>query len=88
MSLNSEVLKQIISERLNTTECYVEDMSGGCGQAFAVIIVSNEFNGKNKLMRSRLVNGKLKDEIASIHAFTQKNFTPEEFQIQRINFNI
>lgn len=88
MSLNSDSLRQIISERLNTTECYVEDMSGGCGQAFAVIIVTNEFNGLNKLKRSRLVNGKLKDEIASIHAFTQKNFTPEEFQVQRSNFNI
>ena len=34
---------------------------GGCGQAFAVIIVSTEFQGKNKLMRSRLVNTKLKE---------------------------
>jgi len=39
-------------------------------------------------MRSRFVNTKLKEIIASIHAFTQKNFTPEEFETQRANFNI
>lgn len=61
---------------------------GGCGQAFAVIIVSPEFQGKNKLMRSRMVNNQLKQEIAAIHAFTQKNFTPEEFETQRANYNV
>ncbi|KAK6453894.1 uncharacterized protein RJT20DRAFT_3886 [Scheffersomyces xylosifermentans] len=60
----------------------VEDMSGGCGQAFAVIIVSSVFQGKNKLMRHRMVNTALKEEIASIHAFTQKGFTPEEWTKQ------
>ncbi|ODQ59946.1 hypothetical protein WICANDRAFT_62522 [Wickerhamomyces anomalus NRRL Y-366-8] len=86
--MNADLLKQTIFERLNPTEVFVEDMSGGCGQAFAVIIVSTEFQGKNKLMRSRLVNTKLKEEIAAIHAFTQKNFTPEEFEVQRSNYNI
>lgn len=57
-------------------------MSGGCGQAFAVVIVSARFEGKNKLMRHRLVNTALKDEIASIHAFTQKGFTPDEWVAQ------
>lgn len=44
---------------------------GGCGQAFEVVIVSNIFIGKNKLLRHRLVNKALRDEIMSIHAFTQ-----------------
>lgn len=30
-------------------------------------------------MRHRLVNNALKEEIATIHAFTQKNFTAEEW---------
>lgn len=82
MSLNAESLKQIIQERLEAPLVQVEDMSGGCGQAFAVIIVSPVFKGKNKLMRHRLVNTALKEEIAAIHAFTQKGFTPEEWQAQ------
>ncbi|CAI5755807.1 unnamed protein product [Candida verbasci] len=82
MSLTSDSLKNIIQERLNADLVQVEDMSGGCGQAFAVIIVSKLFQGKNKLARHRLVNNELKNEIASIHAFTQKGFTPEEWQQQ------
>ena len=81
-TLTTESLQQIIKERLQATLVQVEDMSGGCGQAFAVIIVSPIFKGKNKLMRHRLVNHALKDEIASIHAFTQKGFTPDEWVAQ------
>lgn len=82
MSLTAESLKSIIQERLEASLVQVEDMSGGCGQAFAVVIVSPLFKGKNKLMRHRLVNNALKEEIAAIHAFTQKGFTPEEWQAQ------
>lgn len=82
MSITADILKEIIQERLEASLVQVEDMSGGCGQAFAVIIVSPVFQGKNKLMRHRLVNNKLKEEIAAIHAFTQKVFTPEEWTTQ------
>ncbi|KAM9923712.1 hypothetical protein OXX59_004998 [Metschnikowia pulcherrima] len=82
MSLTADSLKEIIAERLEAALVQVEDMSGGCGQAFAVIIVSPKFKGKNKLMRHRMVNTALKDEIAAIHAFTQRGFTPEEWKDQ------
>lgn len=82
MALTADSLKEIIQERLLANLVQVEDMSGGCGQAFAVIIVSDAFKGKNKLMRHRLVNGALKEEIAAIHAFTQKGFTSEEWKAQ------
>lgn len=81
-ALTADIFKQIIQERLQASLVQVEDMSGGCGQAFAVIIVSPVFQGKNKLMRHRLVNNSLKEEIANIHAFTQKGFTPEEWVAQ------
>lgn len=82
MSLTADTLKSLIEDKLEATLVQVEDMSGGCGQAFAVIIVSPLFVGKNKLARHRLVNSALKEEIASIHAFTQKGFTPEEWKAQ------
>lgn len=87
MSLTAETLTQIIKERLQATEVEVQDMSGGCGQAFAVIIVSDVFLGKNKLARHRLVNASLKDEISQIHAFTQKVFTVNEWEEQKKMFN-
>ncbi|KAK9322703.1 bola protein [Lipomyces orientalis] len=78
--ISSSHMDTVIRERLNATHVKVDDISGGCGQAFEVIIVSPLFVGKNVLMRHRLVNSALKDEIASIHAFTQKDYTPEEWQ--------
>jgi stress-induced morphogen len=69
--LTTEYLDKVIRERLNATHVEVNDQSGGCGQAFEVIIVSDQFVGKNKLFRHRLVNKALHEEIAAIHAFTQ-----------------
>lgn len=81
--LSQETLTAAIKERLEASEVEVQDMSGGCGQAFAVIIVSDVFTGKNKLARHRMVNAALKDEIAEIHAFTQKVFTNAEWDEQK-----
>lgn len=53
--------------------------TGGCGQAFNSLIVSSQFQGLNSLKRHRLVNAALKDEIATIHAWTAKCQTPDEY---------
>lgn len=87
MVLTSETLTQIIKDRLQAVEVEVQDMSGGCGQAYAVIIVSDIFLGKNKLARHRLVNSALKEEISEIHAFTQKVFTVAEWEEQKKLFS-
>lgn len=47
---------------------------------FEAIIVSPIFEKKMTLARHRLVNGVLKQEIAAIHAWTSKCFTPEEWE--------
>lgn len=54
--------------------------TGGCGQAFHAIIVSPQFDKKTTLARHRLVNSVLKDEIAAIHAWTPKCYTPEQWE--------
>ncbi|QPG73549.1 hypothetical protein FOA43_000861 [Brettanomyces nanus] len=81
--LNSDQLVKTIKTRLQANEVEVQDMSGGCGQAFAVIIVSDIFKGKNKLTRHRMVNNALSEEISQIHAFTQKVFTTDEWEEQK-----
>ncbi|KAL6852743.1 hypothetical protein ACO1O0_007291 [Amphichorda felina] len=73
-------LRDTITERLQATHVEVTDMSGGCGQAFTSLIISPQFQGLNSLKRHRLVNAALKDEIASIHAWTAKCKTPDEWQ--------
>ncbi|KIV96121.1 hypothetical protein PV10_00025 [Exophiala mesophila] len=64
----------------STTHISIQDMSGGCGQAFNAIIVSPEFDKKSLLARHRLVNNALKDEIKAIHAWTPKCLTPEQWE--------
>jgi stress-induced morphogen len=58
-------------------------VQGGCGQAFSAVIVSPQFEKKTSLARSRLVNTTLKAEIAAIHAWTMKCYTPEQWEKQR-----
>lgn len=58
----------------------VSDVSGGCGQAYDVVIVSDAFDGLNTLKRHRMVNELLKDEIAQLHAFSQKTYTVAQYE--------
>ncbi|XP_067949608.1 bolA-like protein 3 [Watersipora subatra] len=45
----------------------VEDISGGCGAMFDVIIESTEFQGKKLVQQHMMVNRVLKLEIADMH---------------------
>lgn len=55
------------------------DESDGCGGKFNAVIVSSDFEGKSLLQRHRLVNGALSEELKTIHAFSQKTFTPQQW---------
>jgi stress-induced morphogen len=78
--INAQDLEITIRSKLDATHVELEDTSGGCGQMFEAIIVSSKFKGKTTLMRHRLVNGELKEEIAKVHAWTQKCYTEEEWE--------
>jgi hypothetical protein len=47
------------------------------------VIVSPQFDKKSSLARNRLVNSALKAEIAAIHAWSPKCYTPEQWEVQR-----
>lgn len=64
---------------VNTHMQEVKDISGGCGQSFEAVIVSAQFEGKPLLARHRSVNECLAEELTTIHAFTQKTYTPEQW---------
>ncbi|QSZ31146.1 hypothetical protein DSL72_000709 [Monilinia vaccinii-corymbosi] len=81
--VSAEALKLKITDLLNASHVEIEDMSGGCGQAFSALIVSPKFEKKTTLARHRLVNGALKTEIAAIHAWTPKCYTPEQWEKQK-----
>ncbi|GAA5968114.1 hypothetical protein JCM8115_001744 [Rhodotorula mucilaginosa] len=81
MPVTSEALEsKIRASWPDVTHVQVFDVSGGCGASYEVVIVSPSFAGKTTLKKHREVNDKLKEEIAELHAFTQKTFTPEQFE--------
>ncbi|KAF9230642.1 bola protein [Melanogaster broomeanus] len=47
---------------------------------YFVLLVSEAFEGKTTLARHRLVNETLKAQIAQMHAFSQKTFTPKQYE--------
>ncbi|GAM85519.1 hypothetical protein ANO11243_035260 [Dothideomycetidae sp. 11243] len=77
--ITPDALRAVLLEKLGATHVEIEDMSGGCGQMYEALIISPQFAKKTTLARHRLVNGLLKEEIAAIHAWTPKCYTPEEW---------
>ncbi|KAI0751297.1 bola protein [Daedaleopsis nitida] len=61
------VIHQKLTEKFRPTELHVEDVSGGCGTFYNIIIASEEFKGLPLVKQQRLVNQTLKEEIQGIH---------------------
>lgn len=76
-------IREKLVKELEAEHCQVTDLSDGCGAKFEVLVVSKKFEGKPLLARHRLVNGVLEKELKSIHAFSQKTLTPEQWKLQQ-----
>ncbi|KAI0773832.1 bola-like protein [Fomes fomentarius] len=61
------VIHQKLTEKFKPTELHVQDISGGCGTFYNIIIASEEFVGLPLVKQQRLVNQALKEEIEGIH---------------------
>ncbi|KAI1000282.1 hypothetical protein K3495_g7914 [Podosphaera aphanis] len=84
-NVSEESLREKIKQQLEAIHVDIEDMSGGCGQAYSVTIVSSLFEKKSSLRRHRLVNTTLKDEISAIHAWSAKCLTPTQWETLKTN---
>ncbi|ORY85723.1 bola protein [Protomyces lactucae-debilis] len=78
--VDRQQLDTAIRSRLAATHVEIEDISGGCGQAYEVVIVSGKFEGLRTLQRHKLVMKELMEEVKAVHAFTQRDYTPAEWQ--------
>ncbi|KAG0207555.1 hypothetical protein BGX28_001218 [Mortierella sp. GBA30] len=78
-----DTLSAACNEKLGATHVEGKDISGGCGQNFEIKIVSPMFEGKTTLQKHRMVNEALKEQIALVHAFSQKSFTPAQWEAQQ-----
>ncbi|KAH9982025.1 bola-like protein [Russula compacta] len=80
MPVTPQELEAAIRAAIQVTHVEVEDTSSGCGESYSVLIVSKEFEAKTTLARHRIVNQVLKTQISQIHAFTQKTWTPQQWE--------
>lgn len=58
---------KMLQERFQPAKLEVQDVSGGCGSMFAILVESTEFKGIPMVKQHRLVNELLKDEISQWH---------------------
>ncbi|KAG2348395.1 bola-like protein [Suillus weaverae] len=79
MPVTVEDLERAIRVAFPVSHLAIEDQSSGCGSSYAILLVSEVFEGKNTLARHRLINQALKQEISQLHAFSQKSFTPAQY---------
>ncbi|KAF8707569.1 BolA IbaG family, partial [Rhizoctonia solani] len=80
MPISAASLETSLRNTFEPTHLEIQDTSNGCGENYAVVIVSKVFEGKMTLARHRLVNELLKDEISQMHAFSQKTYTPQQWE--------
>ncbi|KIM37930.1 hypothetical protein M413DRAFT_448191 [Hebeloma cylindrosporum] len=80
MPIDTIALEKAIKRAIPVTHLEIEDQSSGCGENYAIVLVSEAFQGKTTLARHRMVNDLLKDQIAQMHAFSQKTYTPTQYE--------
>ncbi|KAJ8583432.1 bola-like protein [Rhizopogon salebrosus TDB-379] len=79
MPVTVEDLDRAVRAAFPVSHLEIEDQSSGCGSSYAILLVSEVFQGKNTLARHRLINQALKQEISQLHAFSQKSYTPKQY---------
>ncbi|KAI0921936.1 hypothetical protein AcW1_004218 [Taiwanofungus camphoratus] len=65
-----------LTEKFSPTELQVQDVSGGCGTFYQIIISSEAFKGVPTVKQHRMVNETLKTEIEGIHGLQLKTSVP------------
>ncbi|KAJ1876330.1 hypothetical protein LPJ57_004544 [Coemansia sp. RSA 486] len=68
---SKEIIEQRINENIGDIQLIqTEDLSGGCGSMFNLLIVSDKFKGLTRLKQHRLVHQALGEITKEIHALT------------------
>ncbi|KAF8870636.1 bola protein [Gymnopilus junonius] len=75
MPIDTIALEKAIKRAIPVTHLEIEDQSSGCGESYAIVLVSDAFEKKTTLQRHRMVNELLKDQIAQMHAFSQASIS-------------
>lgn len=79
--MHPDQIKQLILAGMTCEHLAID----GDGQHFEAVVVSREFEGKNRVQRQQRVYQTLKEKLDSgeLHALSFKTLTPEEWGVQR-----
>ena len=64
---------------LDASRVEVTAEGSGCGQKLQILVVAKDFEGLTMIKQHRLVNTVAKDELAKVHAFNVKTYTPAKW---------
>ncbi len=88
MRIQSAIKEKITAQLAPVSLEVIDDSASHAGHAgahpegeshFKVIVVSDKFNGKNRVERQRMVYEAIKDEMSNhVHALELKTLTPTE----------
>ena len=85
-SIMSRIGNKLRASLPTLVDLVIKDKSGGCGQALLVIVVATEFSDLKLLERQQKVNAILAEEIAQVHAFELKTWTPDLWEKKRSEY--
>ncbi len=75
--MQPQAIEKLIQNHIN---CHSVSVQSDDLTHFTAVIVSEDFEGKSKIMRHRLVYAALGDHMQSdIHAFSFQSYTPTEY---------
>jgi len=76
LSEGENLIYKKLVDKFSPSELDVQDISGGCGDFYAIKIASEAFKGLSTLNQHRLVTRVLKEEIEGIHGLQVKTIPP------------
>ena len=79
-------IEEKVRAGLDVSDFLLQDKSGGCGQSFLLIVISQAFKDVKLLDRQRQVNEILSQEIQELHALELKTWTPEQWESKKSQY--
>ena len=71
-------IEDILKKEFSPQKMLVQDVSGGCGSFYSIVIASSKFNGISTVKAHRLVNAALKDIIKEIHGLQLRTLPADD----------
>lgn len=71
-------IEDILRKEFSPKDMLVQDVSGGCGSFYSIVIASSKFKGITTVKAHRLVNSALKDIIKEIHGLQLRTLPADD----------